>query len=65
MSFFKRGTGKGNQPGKNPRKHGSPSPHSQKAQKDRQWRTAKYQKLSENQKSSVDRILTVLEYQIQ
>jgi hypothetical protein len=65
MSFFKRGTGKENQSVTNPRKHGSPSPHSQKAQKDRQWRTGKYQKLSENQKSSVDRILTVLEYQIQ
>jgi hypothetical protein len=65
MSFFKRRTGKGIQPGKNPRKHGSPSPHSQKAEKGRQWRTAKYQKLGEHQKSSVDRILTLLEYQIQ
>jgi hypothetical protein len=65
MSFFRRETGKGNQPGENLRKYGGPSRHSPKAEKGREWRTAKYQKLSENQKSSVDRILTVLEYQIQ
>jgi hypothetical protein len=65
MSFFKRGTGKGNQPDKNLRKYGGPSRNSAKAEKGTEWRTAKYHKLSENQKSSVDRILTVLEYQIQ
>ena len=65
MSFFRRGTGKGNQPAKNLRKYDGPSRHSPKAEKVKEWRTSKYQKLSENQKSSVDRILTALEYQIQ
>ena len=65
MPFFKRGTGKGNQPGKNLRKYDGPTRHSPKAEKVKEWRTGKYQKLSENQKSSIDRILTALEYQIQ
>ena len=65
MSFFRRGTGKGTQPGKNLGKYGGPTRHSPKAEKVKEWRTGKYQKLSENQKSSIDRILTALEYQIQ
>jgi hypothetical protein len=65
MFFFSRGRGGGKPSGKDPRKHGSPSPHNRKGQKGTQWRTAKYQKLSENQRNSLDRILTALGYEIQ
>jgi hypothetical protein len=65
MSLFNRGKGEEKQPGKDSRKHGSHSSHSQKEQQSAQWRTAKYHKLSENQRTSLDRILTVLKYEIQ